>query len=539
MLRQKLAENWQWTSLGLILIFSTLFSRPLIPIDETRYLSVAWEMWQNNNFLVPHINGHPYSHKPPLLFWLIHLSWMLFGVNEWSGRLVGPLFGFGSVFLTIRMAEILWPTNKDVRLAVPFILLGTLTWALYSTLTMFDSLLTFLSLLAFLSILEIKRRKTVLPWLGLSLTIGLGILAKGPIVLLYVIPPILLAPLWSKNDQWSWGRWYGFSFISLVAGIAVALCWAIPAATAGGKEYGQEILFNQTAGRMVNAFAHSRPFYWYATLLPCLTLPWFFWLPVWRGWQKKYFDNSVRFCLSIVLPAFVLLSCVSGKQIHYILPLLPLVALLIARVATNVSDPTKYDRIPLLIFFLVLSAAFVVIPQLPLHGGDRDMLKYIPKWIAVVPFSSGLFLFVIQSDSILKSIKTVSASVLFLVILLHLGIAAPLHEIYDQTVFSDKIKTAQDQHRQVAVFPADLSDQFQFSGKLEKPLISQKSIDEMAAWCATNPQGFCLVFTKNKLFAQPYGVAGTVKQYSNGWLIFRPAKDFFASYHQVGAQSTN
>ncbi|VAW74626.1 Polymyxin resistance protein ArnT, undecaprenyl phosphate-alpha-L-Ara4N transferase; Melittin resistance protein PqaB, partial [hydrothermal vent metagenome] len=46
-----------------------LWLRPLLPVDETRYLSVAWEMWSRGDFLVPYLNGEAYSHKPPLLFW--------------------------------------------------------------------------------------------------------------------------------------------------------------------------------------------------------------------------------------------------------------------------------------------------------------------------------------------------------------------------------------------------------------------------------------------------------------------------------------
>ncbi|HHB76580.1 MAG TPA: glycosyltransferase, partial [Desulfobulbus sp.] len=57
-----------WIPLWLVLVITALLCRPPLPIDETRYLSVAWEMWQNHQFLVPHINGLPYSHKPPLLF---------------------------------------------------------------------------------------------------------------------------------------------------------------------------------------------------------------------------------------------------------------------------------------------------------------------------------------------------------------------------------------------------------------------------------------------------------------------------------------
>ena len=66
----------------LISISIALLYRQALPIDETRYLSVAWEMWMRGDFLVPHINGDPYAHKPPLLFWIINSSWFVFGVGE-------------------------------------------------------------------------------------------------------------------------------------------------------------------------------------------------------------------------------------------------------------------------------------------------------------------------------------------------------------------------------------------------------------------------------------------------------------------------
>ncbi len=525
MLRQKLTDNWQWAGLFLVLILASIYSRPLIPIDETRYLSVAWEMWHNNNFLVPHINGHPYSHKPPLLFWLIHLSWLLFGVNEWSARLVGPLFGFGSIILTIRLGKILWPANRGVRIAAPFILLGTCIWSLYSTLTMFDTLLTFLSLLALIFLLAARRSTRIAPWIGLSLSIGLGILAKGPIILLYVLPPMLLAPWWSEKNSVSWKRWYGLSLLSLIAGIAVALCWAIPAALAGGKEYQQAILFSQTAGRMVKSFAHGRPFYWYTLFMPLLLLPWFFWLPSWRGWKKNSFDGATRFCLCMVLPAFFLLSFVSGKQIHYVLPLLPVVALLIAHAVTTVPQRSRYDHMVLVLIFLVLSIALMVLPQLPLHGGDREMLQYIPRWLAVVPFFAALFLYRFRAGSMLKSIKIVSTSMLLLVILLQLALAAPLHAIYDQSVIGNKIAQAQQQNQPVAIFPDKLADQFQFAGKLTTPLVPQAGLAEIAAWAAKNQKGICLIYTKSESYKWRVGT-GTALRYDSGWLIFRPAKDY-------------
>ncbi len=57
-----------WSGLGvswLLLVLLALLTRPLFPMDETRYVALAWEMWQRGDFLVPYLNGEPYSHKPP------------------------------------------------------------------------------------------------------------------------------------------------------------------------------------------------------------------------------------------------------------------------------------------------------------------------------------------------------------------------------------------------------------------------------------------------------------------------------------------
>ncbi len=68
---------WGW----LLLTVGMLTLRTAIPIDETRYLSVAWEMWWRHSQWVPYLNGHTYDGKPPLLFWLMELGWLVFGVQ--------------------------------------------------------------------------------------------------------------------------------------------------------------------------------------------------------------------------------------------------------------------------------------------------------------------------------------------------------------------------------------------------------------------------------------------------------------------------
>jgi 4-amino-4-deoxy-L-arabinose transferase-like glycosyltransferase len=98
-----------------LLLAVALEVRPLLPVNETRYVGVAWEMWLRGDFLVPYLNGEPYSHKPPLLFWLIQAGWAVFGVNEWWPRLVAPLVSLLVMALAVHLARLLWPGDRRAR----------------------------------------------------------------------------------------------------------------------------------------------------------------------------------------------------------------------------------------------------------------------------------------------------------------------------------------------------------------------------------------------------------------------------------------
>ncbi len=193
--RPLLALSGLWAA-GLLI---ALWVRPLWPVDETRYLAVAWEMWQRGDFLVPYLNGAPYSHKPPLLFWLMHLGWSLFGVNEWWPRLVPPLFALANLFLIARLACRLWPERADIAVLAPWIAFGGLLWTVFSTVVLFDMLMVFFALTGMLGLVEAWRGNALRGWALLAVAIGLGVLAKGPVILLHTLPAALLAPWWAQG----------------------------------------------------------------------------------------------------------------------------------------------------------------------------------------------------------------------------------------------------------------------------------------------------------------------------------------------------
>ncbi|MGD8574109.1 MAG: glycosyltransferase family 39 protein, partial [Gammaproteobacteria bacterium] len=302
---------------GLLLLASYLW-RPLFPVDETRYVSVAWEMWLNGNYLVPHLNGVFYPDKPPLLFWLINLGWSVFGVSEGWARLVPALFALGSFWLLGRLAERFWPMEARSACLAPLFFLGAIFIALYSTAVMFDMLVVFFALAAVLGLWRAASGRPVSGWLGFGLMVGFGILAKGPVILVYVMPGVLLAPWWAPaRPDGGWREWYAGALIGVLLSFAVVAVWLVSASVFASDNYLHAILIDQTADRVSGDIGHGRPVWWYVQWLPLVILPWTLWPPLWRGFTQMRGrdgkrDPGTRLLVLSLAMIFVVLSAVGG-----------------------------------------------------------------------------------------------------------------------------------------------------------------------------------------------------------------------------------
>ncbi|HMC65838.1 MAG TPA: dolichol-phosphate mannosyltransferase, partial [Gemmataceae bacterium] len=84
---------FRWRSLLLLLVLPGALLYPCLDFhlfepDEGRYAEIPREMLVRGEWVVPQLQGQPYLDKPPLLYWLVMLSYQLFGVDDWSARLV-------------------------------------------------------------------------------------------------------------------------------------------------------------------------------------------------------------------------------------------------------------------------------------------------------------------------------------------------------------------------------------------------------------------------------------------------------------------
>ena len=77
------------------IFFHNLGTYSLMDVDETRYVSMARDMFNTKDFMTLYLNGEYFFEKPPLYFWQECLSFLLFGkVNEFTARFPVALLGF-------------------------------------------------------------------------------------------------------------------------------------------------------------------------------------------------------------------------------------------------------------------------------------------------------------------------------------------------------------------------------------------------------------------------------------------------------------
>ncbi len=494
----------------LLLLVASLFLRPLFPVDETRYASVAWEMWLHGDYLVPHLNGAPYAHKPPLLFWLINLGWWLFGVNDIWPRLIAPLFSLGSLYLTYQLARRLWPEQPQIAYHAPWFVFATFLWLVFYTMLQFDMLLLFFTLLGILAIWNAHQQQSAGWWL-LTLAIGLGALSKGPVILLHVLPVALLAPWWTTEKTIPWRRWYLYLMLSILGGTAIGLAWAIPAAISGGEEYRNAIFWGQTANRVVHSFAHRQPWWWYLPMLPVLLLPWPLWARVWRALPQLkgcHTEVPMRFLASWIVPVFILFSLVSAKQIKYLLPLLPAFALLIACLVNRQQDEVQPGGSQLPQRLLLVGG--VILALLP-YIAPTDKAWWIQE---ISPFW-GMLLIALAAIILIgkkslpgHDVEKIGTATVLAMLVTHFALLSAATPSYDLREFSQTIKNLQDQGHDIA-YVGNYRGQFEYLGRLSKS-VTQLSRLTVGNWIEAHPDGFLVIhdskqrYSGSTVFVQPY-----------------------------------
>jgi dolichyl-phosphate-mannose-protein mannosyltransferase len=193
---------------------------PLLDPDEGLYASIAREMLEHGDWVIPHINGLPYLEKPPLYFWLTASTFALVGYSEWAVRLWSALAALGAVLLTWRIGLHLYGSRAGLLAGVA--LTTVVGNALYVRKASTDQLFVFclaLAMYGFLADVERPDRGST-RFLWFYAGAALAVLAKGFIGLLFLLLIAGIGLAWTRRLSWR--------DLNLVRGIAVFVLVAAP-----------------------------------------------------------------------------------------------------------------------------------------------------------------------------------------------------------------------------------------------------------------------------------------------------------------------
>ena len=304
----------------------------------------SWLRWHEGDrsvWLVPSHDTHPRLKKPPLVTWMHFLAWADLDPKTaepvlllYRARLMAVAMGL------IMLAAIFWMgcSLGDLRMAVIATLVAgsifffqrqartasyDIHFAAWATLAVAAALWSMKPRGA-----PPTRARQLAGWLLAGLAMGASAMSKNPLsgvlVVLSVAGAIAVLP--GRRAVWVFGLLCAAGIAALVVGP-----WYLYVAVA----------YEDAQRELMREFSQPREgkdapqFYYYACLL-ALVMPWTLWLisglihpfmPVARGRRRLLLVAWIWFVLILVL-----FSIPEAKQQRYILPIVPAVALLIARV---------------------------------------------------------------------------------------------------------------------------------------------------------------------------------------------------------------
>jgi 4-amino-4-deoxy-L-arabinose transferase-like glycosyltransferase len=515
--------------------FHNLGALGLVGPDEPRYAWIARDMAETGDWVTPRLYGQPWFEKPPLYYWGAALSFKLFGVSEVTARLPSAL---AALLATLAVAWLAWrvygaETARWLLLLLPTTV-GMIGFSHAAATDMpFAAMLTIaLVFLAFVLRLVKDGNTPILPrtpWLALSFFgffLGLAALAKGPAAIVLPGGAVLLWAIFTKR----WRDAFRCLHPVAIASFCVtALPWYVLCARRNPDFFRVFIIEHNFQRYLTPEFQHIQPFWFYVPILLIAFIPWtlvltwsFTSAPFRSAWQHRtsslafFFVCYASFC-------FVFFSMSQSKLPGYILPAIPVIALLTTRSYVVAVDPEqKYLR-----WLVSVCAILTLLVALTLTGLGRHFRSSDTKKEAMIVVGCVLLAFAIANILLIARVRgrgfTVaplsSIPVLLLIVMFH-AVSRPWLR-YDPSgrTLAVELRAAHLPAEQLYVASMKRGQQYSLSFYLHR---------EIPVWDAEEPrEGSLLVRQRqcNGIVKSPAScVRAPIELDATGWFVHQVAK---------------
>jgi len=324
---------------------------------------IARNMLASGDWVTARLDGVIYLEKAPLVYWLIAGSYLIFGVHDWAARIPIALSAIALCWITVAFG--IWAFGRRAGLYAGLCMATCVGLFLFTRILIPDVMLTFtiaLAMWAFLRALDEKETRPRLWAVVLAVCLGLGLLLKSLIAIVFPFGAALLY-LYATRQLFSastWKRLHPFSGIIIV--LAVAAPWHVLAALrnppyfvftlhSGPGQYHGFLWFffiNEQLLRFLNLRyprdydTVPRLYFWLFHLL--WLFPWSVYLPAVAKLSFKPVDRAGRTrLLALCWAGFILVFFTfSTTQEYYSMPAYPAFALLLG--SAIVTDSTWARR---------------------------------------------------------------------------------------------------------------------------------------------------------------------------------------------------
>lgn len=319
-MRKILREHPAW--LVMLAVFAALapmaFMRDFSAANELRYLSIADEAIAHHHYFVMSDQGIPYADKPPLYLWLVMLCRLIAGKHSM------PLLYMLSFLPACVIVDTM---DKWLRKALPdrFSLrerigaaLMLATAGLFLELCFFIRMDTLMTMFIVLALYAFREEK---PW-AFAIFTFLGVFTKGLAGLIPVVTVLVLCLVQRQGRRLL--RFVGWKF--LVVAICGCAFWFGGIWIEGGTPYLRDLLVHQTYGRVVEAFDHSEPWWFFLPVIwevmspySLLAIP----AVAFSFIRRDARTEDERILALAMVVALVLMSLSRSKLPIYLVPLIP------------------------------------------------------------------------------------------------------------------------------------------------------------------------------------------------------------------------